>query len=176
MSGRSLDAAQGQRSFAEIGKYRSHAIWAASRCGRTHDHSETGLENLRASYKNSGLDPFETAFNFTVMQLLPAFIALLAASGAYAQTSCAFVVSDVARQVTEMQNFNNRVPPPSSTNRSDCTTAKTLKSGIDAYRNALISDPASGCITVYATTILSSGVFNPQYSLLGKFVAACGSL
>ncbi|KAJ7660239.1 hypothetical protein DFH06DRAFT_392454 [Mycena polygramma] len=122
------------------------------------------------------MDSMKAAMNLTSMQLLPIFAALLAASGVCAQTSCAFVVTDVARQVSEMQNFNNRVPPPSSTNRTDCATAKTLKSAIDAYRSALISDPASGCISVYASTILAGGVFNPQYTLLGKFVAACGSL
>ncbi|KAJ7660238.1 hypothetical protein DFH06DRAFT_1326372 [Mycena polygramma] len=114
--------------------------------------------------------------NYTSMQFLPILAALLAASGAYAQTSCAFVATDVARQISEMQTFNNRVPPPSSTNRIDCTTAKSLKSGIDAYRSGLAATPSSGCIGVYATTILAGGVFNPQYTLLGKFVAACGSL
>ncbi|KAJ6487099.1 hypothetical protein C8R47DRAFT_515400 [Mycena vitilis] len=129
----------------------------------------------------------------TSMQFLSTLAAVLAASasGAYSQTSCASVVTDVARQVSEMQTFNNRVPPPSSSNRSDCTTAKSLKSGIDAYRSGLASDPG-GCIVscwmssisscvdtsqgVYANTILAGGVFDPQYTILGKFVAACGSL
>ncbi|KAF7360877.1 hypothetical protein MSAN_01117400 [Mycena sanguinolenta] len=99
---------------------------------------------------------------------------LLAATGAHAQ-SCATVPNDVASQLAEMEAFNNRVPAPSSTSLVDCTTGKNLKSGIDAYRNALVADPASGCIGVYANLILVDG-FNPQYTTLGKFVAACGSL
>ncbi|KAJ6468487.1 hypothetical protein C8R47DRAFT_1151413 [Mycena vitilis] len=109
------------------------------------------------------------------MQLLLIFTTLLAGAGAYAQTVSSTVPSDVARQLAEMQAFNNRVPKPSSTSLVDCTTAKSLKSGIDAYRNALIANPASGCLSVYATTILTDG-FNPQYTLLGQFVSACGSL
>ncbi|KAJ7224775.1 hypothetical protein C8J57DRAFT_1390762 [Mycena rebaudengoi] len=101
--------------------------------------------------------------------------ALLAAAGAYAQAACSTVPSDVARQVTEMQTFNNRVPPPSSTSAVDCRSGKTLKKGIDAYRNALVANPASGCIGVYANLILTNG-FNPLYTTLGKFVAACGTL
>ncbi|KAJ7907026.1 hypothetical protein B0H13DRAFT_2662553 [Mycena leptocephala] len=107
------------------------------------------------------------------MQLLPILAALLAASGACAQTSCATIPADITRQVSQMQAFNNRVPAPSSTSTVDCTTAKSLKSGIDGYRNALIANPASGCIGVYASDILANGQFNPQYTILGKFVAAC---
>ncbi|KAJ7224772.1 hypothetical protein C8J57DRAFT_1253184 [Mycena rebaudengoi] len=94
---------------------------------------------------------------------------------AYAQTASSTVPSDVARQVSQMQAFNNRVPPPSSTNVVDCRSGKSLKSGIDAYRNALVANPASGCLGVYASLILTNG-FNPLYSTLGKFVAACGTL
>ncbi|KAJ7186341.1 hypothetical protein GGX14DRAFT_485578 [Mycena pura] len=105
------------------------------------------------------------------MQLIPILAAFLAASGAYAQ-SCTNVPSDVASQLAEMKAFNSRVPAPSTTSFVDCTTGKNLKTGIDAYRSALIADPASGCLTIYADTILTDG-FNPQYTLLGKFVAAC---
>jgi len=109
------------------------------------------------------------------MQLIPVLAALLAATSAYAQTACATVPTDIARQVSEMQAFNNRVPPPSSTSTVDCTTGKSLKSGIDAYRNALVANPASGCLGVYANDILLNGQFNPQYTILGKFVAACAA-
>ncbi|KAJ7698290.1 hypothetical protein B0H17DRAFT_1129816 [Mycena rosella] len=103
------------------------------------------------------------------MQLTSIFTALcLAVSGTYAQTACATVPADVARQVTEMTTFNNRVPPPSTTSSTDCLTGKNLKAGIDAYRNALVANPASGCLGVYATTILTNGKFNPAYTVLGK--------
>ncbi|KAJ7146583.1 hypothetical protein C8R44DRAFT_864332 [Mycena epipterygia] len=109
------------------------------------------------------------------MQLIPIFITLfLAASTAYAQTSpCGNVASTIASQVTEMNAFNNRVPAPSHTSFTDCTTAKNLKSGIDAYRTAEISDPADGCAGLYANAVLLNGQFNPAYTTLGKFVASC---
>ncbi|KAF7365985.1 hypothetical protein MVEN_00474400 [Mycena venus] len=110
------------------------------------------------------------------MQLLLVITALLTASSAYAQAACASVPTDVARQISEMQAFNNRVPPPSSTSVTDCNSAKSLKSGIDGYRTVLAENPANGCLGVYANLILAGGVFNPQYTLLGKFVAACGTL
>ncbi|KAF7354298.1 hypothetical protein MVEN_01118100 [Mycena venus] len=106
------------------------------------------------------------------LSLISIFATVLAATGAHAQNLCATVPSDVARQLSEMQAFNNRVPPPSKTSTTDCTTAKNLKKGIDAYRTALATNPSSGCIGVYANLILTDG-FNPQYTTLGKFVASC---
>ncbi|KAJ7869696.1 hypothetical protein B0H14DRAFT_2726864 [Mycena olivaceomarginata] len=102
---------------------------------------------------------------------LSALTALLVTS-VHAQNLCATVPADVARQLTEMQTFNNRVPPSSSASTTDCTSAKSLKSGIDGYRSVLAANPASGCIGIYANLILTDG-FNPQYTILGKFVAAC---
>ncbi|KAJ7182509.1 hypothetical protein C8R43DRAFT_967383 [Mycena crocata] len=108
------------------------------------------------------------------MQLIHILTAIcLVASGAHAQAACSTVPSDVARQVSEMQTFANRVPPPAATNASDCLKAKDLKKGIDAYRSGLASHPGDGCVGVYASTILAGGVFNPAYTVLGKFVAAC---
>ncbi|KAJ7187403.1 hypothetical protein C8R46DRAFT_1025265 [Mycena filopes] len=106
---------------------------------------------------------------------LTSILALLSLtiSGAYAQTACASIPADIARQVTEMTTFNNRVPPPSATSLTDCLNGKSLKSGIDAYRNTLIANPASGCLGVYANDILLNGKFNPAYTVLGKFVASC---
>ncbi|KAK7018125.1 hypothetical protein R3P38DRAFT_2981410 [Favolaschia claudopus] len=106
------------------------------------------------------------------MKLPLSFLAIAFATAAYAQNLCSTVPSDVLRQVSEMQTFNNRVPPPSSTNTVDCTNGKSLKKGIDAYRSALIANPSSGCLTIYSQTVLTSG-FNAQYTILGKFVAAC---
>ncbi|KAJ7869695.1 hypothetical protein B0H14DRAFT_2726863 [Mycena olivaceomarginata] len=99
-------------------------------------------------------------------------LTIFLATGAYAQTSCSTVASTVTSQTAQMRAFNTRVPPPSSTSTTDCTTAKNLKKGIDAYRTAIISNPSSGCVSVYANTVLTSG-FNPQYSTLGTFVTAC---
>ncbi|KAJ6496912.1 hypothetical protein DFH09DRAFT_1376296 [Mycena vulgaris] len=108
------------------------------------------------------------------MQLIRILTAiLLVASGAHAQTACSNVPGDVARQVSEMQTFENRVPAPSSTNTIDCLMAKNLKTGIDDYRSGLASHISDGCIGVYANTILAGGVFNPACTILGKFVAAC---
>ncbi|KAF8205874.1 hypothetical protein K438DRAFT_1963645 [Mycena galopus ATCC 62051] len=110
-------------------------------------------------------------FTISIISIPP----FLAAVGAHAQTAsvaCATVPTDVASQLSEMETFNNRVPAPSSTSVVDCTTGKNLKAGIDDYRNALVADPASG---FYADLILVDG-FNPQYTILGKFVAACGNL
>ncbi|KAJ6565367.1 hypothetical protein B0H10DRAFT_2113114, partial [Mycena sp. CBHHK59/15] len=98
----------------------------------------------------------------------------LVASGAYAQTSpCGNVAATIASQVTEMNTFNNRIPAPSHTSSVDCTTAKNLKAGIDAYRLAEISDPADGCAGLYANAVLANRQFNPAYTTLGKFVATC---
>ncbi|KAJ6520660.1 hypothetical protein DFH09DRAFT_1098242 [Mycena vulgaris] len=108
------------------------------------------------------------------MQLISILTTLaLAASGVYAQGACGNVASTIANQVTEMNAFNNRVPAPVHTSAADCTTAKSLKSGIDAYRTAEISDAADGCAGIYATAVLTNGKFNPAYTILGKFVASC---
>src|ERR1700761_1921702 len=70
--------------------------------------------------------------------------------------SCTSVPSDVASQLAEMKAFNSRVPAPSTTSPVDCTTGKNLKSGIDAYRSALIADPASGCLVSLLISPLAS--------------------
>ncbi|KAJ7471099.1 hypothetical protein FB451DRAFT_1253004 [Mycena latifolia] len=149
----------------------------------------TRLSASRRCIKAVGRSSLRTQ---TLMQLslISILAAVLAATGAHAQNLCATVPSDVARQLSEMQAFNNRVPPPSKTSVTDCTNAKSLKKGIDAYRTALAANPSSGCIVcppirlrphsdipfcaqgVYANLILTDG-FNPQYSTLGKFVASC---
>ncbi|KAK7017829.1 hypothetical protein R3P38DRAFT_2784789 [Favolaschia claudopus] len=98
------------------------------------------------------------------------FFAIAFAAGAYAQNLCSTVPSDVLRQVSEMQTFNNRVPPPSSTSTVDCINGKSLKKGIDAYYTAPLLS-LTRQVDVFQT-VLTSG-FNAQYTVLGKFVAAC---
>ncbi|KAJ7633644.1 hypothetical protein DFH06DRAFT_1303390 [Mycena polygramma] len=101
------------------------------------------------------------------MQLLrlPIFTTLLAAAGAYAQTA---TLGNASLQQPSPEAIFNQ--PRGLYHRKELEVRR-----IDAYRSALITNPASGCLSVYATTILTDG-FNPQYTLLGQFVAACGSL
>ncbi|KAJ7676519.1 hypothetical protein DFH06DRAFT_1168378 [Mycena polygramma] len=100
------------------------------------------------------------------------FTTLLATASAYAQiTSCSTVPSDVATQLSEMEAFNNRVPPPSSINLFDCITAKSLQSTVNSYRTALPEE----CSVIYTLTTLTDG-FNTQKATLDQFVTACGSL
>ncbi|KAJ6511585.1 hypothetical protein C8R47DRAFT_1095565 [Mycena vitilis] len=97
---------------------------------------------------------------------------LVSMASAYAQiTSCSTVPSDVATQLSEMQAFDDRVPPPSSINLFDCITAQSLQSSIDAYRAALPSE----CSLIYTLTTLTDG-FNAEDATLKQFVTACGSL
>ncbi|KAJ7147875.1 hypothetical protein C8R43DRAFT_952895 [Mycena crocata] len=108
------------------------------------------------------------------MQYLSILTALFLAFGANAQFNpCGNIPATIASEVTEMNAFNNRVPPPVHTSSTDCATAKRLKSGIDAFRAAELGDPADGCAGQYATAVLGNTQFNSAYTTLGKFVASC---
>ncbi|KAF9467249.1 hypothetical protein BDZ94DRAFT_1248898 [Collybia nuda] len=116
----------------------------------------------------STTQPSSITMHFSILPVL-----FLAAASASAQGICGNIPQVIANQVVEINTFFNRVPTPVTTNSADCTNAKFIKSGIDAYRNGQIANPGAGCAGFYAQAVLANPQFNPAYTKLGQFVAKC---
>ncbi|KAF7358047.1 hypothetical protein MVEN_00851900 [Mycena venus] len=97
------------------------------------------------------------------------FALFLAVSGARAQDECAQVPSTVAAEVSAMNAFITRTPPPTS-NPTDCHSASLLKSEIDLAGQA---ETTQGCGDIYNQTILANDQFAAGYTFLTDFLQLC---